>query len=375
MKVASEYGLTARFLHRIALGNLAAQLGCADIENRLFPDAGEGSMQGDPVFITSLPRAGTTLLLQILASHPTFATHTYRDMPFVMAPILWNRLTRGFRKSAIEHERAHGDGVMVSYDSPEAFEEILWLSFWPEKYGDRIIEPWLQEDRNADFETFFREHMAKICRVRKEIEPNAKPQRYLSKNNASIARLELLPTLFPECRIVIPLREPVSHCRSLLRQHRRFSAIHAESEFARFYMAAIGHFEFGADLRPIAFADIEGDPAELDFWLRYWIAAHESILRAALAYAAPQIVMVDYGELCSAPIASLEVLAGALGISADPLVHRAAALVRKPSRYEEQEKANEPLALEATALFETLQPFTVNFTDNSSQRGKLSVQR
>jgi len=81
-----------------------------------------------PIFITSLPRAGTTILLAALNSVPQLATHLYRDMPFVMAPLLWSRLSGRFRKQAVLQERAHGDGIAIGYDSPEAFEEVIWRS-------------------------------------------------------------------------------------------------------------------------------------------------------------------------------------------------------------------------------------------------------
>ena len=83
-------------------------------------------------FVTSLPRVGTTLLLDVLSALPAFASHTYRHMPFVLCPILWDRISSGFRKEAELDEREHGDGIMIGYDSSEAFEEIIWMAFWGE---------------------------------------------------------------------------------------------------------------------------------------------------------------------------------------------------------------------------------------------------
>ena len=47
---------------------------------------------------------------------PGMATHLYRDMPFVMAPILWSTISKGFRKPAKMAERAHKDGLQVGYE-------------------------------------------------------------------------------------------------------------------------------------------------------------------------------------------------------------------------------------------------------------------
>lgn len=45
-------------------------------------------------------------------------------------------------------------------------------------------------------------------------------------------------------------------------------------------MRDIGHFEFGALHRPIAFDGVEpgADTADPDYWLRYWIAAFRALL-------------------------------------------------------------------------------------------------
>ncbi|CAB5122786.1 hypothetical protein D3OALGA1CA_2685 [Olavius algarvensis associated proteobacterium Delta 3] len=131
--MVENYTFGDRLLHRIAFGAPSMQFVAADIEKSRFNGMYEGVTNPGPIFITSLPRAGTTLMLEVLHRFPNLATHTYRDMPFVMAPILWSRLSGSFKKNAELRERAHGDGMNIGYDSPEAFEEVLWRTFWPEK--------------------------------------------------------------------------------------------------------------------------------------------------------------------------------------------------------------------------------------------------
>src|SRR5262245_43286282 len=83
---AEGYSGMDRALHRVAFATYDVQADLADIEDRLFA-AHLGSITNQrPVFITSLPRAGTTLLLECCAALDEFASHTYRDMPFVMIP-------------------------------------------------------------------------------------------------------------------------------------------------------------------------------------------------------------------------------------------------------------------------------------------------
>ena len=74
----------------------------------------------DHVFITGLARAGTTILLNALYKSNVFASLSYSDMPFVLAPNIWSKIS--FNKKDLEpKERAHGDGIKVSKQSPEAF--------------------------------------------------------------------------------------------------------------------------------------------------------------------------------------------------------------------------------------------------------------
>ncbi|HZD26010.1 MAG TPA: sulfotransferase, partial [Alphaproteobacteria bacterium] len=199
MERAAYSGLD-RLLHRVAFDEvfhgIALQRALAELEDGLVARKIEAvAPSAPPVFVTALPRAGTTLVLNLLARVPGFASHTYRDMPFLLAPLLWGRLSRPFRKSASEAERAHGDGVMVGYDSPEAFEEVLWLAFWRDKYHADRIEPWTADDRDPEFESFFNRHIAKLLAARAAERDGPPPNRYLSKNNANIARLGLLPEL------------------------------------------------------------------------------------------------------------------------------------------------------------------------------------
>ena len=68
-----------------------------------------------------------------------------------------------------------------------------------------------------------------------------------------MARIGFLLATWPDATIIVPVREPVQHAASLLRQHGRFLEIHARDRFARDYMRGIGHFDFGANLLPVDF--------------------------------------------------------------------------------------------------------------------------
>ena len=73
-----NYSALERLLHRIAFSAPLIQLTAADIE-RTFLRAVYGAAEAArPIFITSLPRAGTTLMLEVLHHFPSLATHVYR---------------------------------------------------------------------------------------------------------------------------------------------------------------------------------------------------------------------------------------------------------------------------------------------------------
>jgi len=304
---AESYSGVDRALHRVAFATYEVQADLADIEDRLFSSHIGSLTNQRPVFITSLPRAGTTLLLECCTALDEFASHTYRDMPFVMIPCLWSSFSGAFRREGQLKPRAHGDGMQIDFDSPEALEEVLWLKFWETHYqADRIL-PWPSRPR-GEFTTFFARHMRKIAWVRRGV--RAEGVRYISKNNLNIARIPLMRQMFPDATIVVPVRAPLDHCASLLQQHRQFSELHARDAFASRYMRAIGHFDFGAHLRPVDFdrwydARTEKNALTLSFWLEYWVAAYQHLLASDRAL----VHFLDYDRLCADPVPGLRRLA------------------------------------------------------------------
>jgi len=323
-----DYSLLDRLIHRIAFSIPALQLTASDIETRVFGRSYKPVRAAKPIFVTSLPRAGTTLLLEVLSRFPSLATHTYRDMPFVMAPILWSRLSRAFRKDADLRERAHGDDMNVGYDSPEAFEEILWRAFWPEKYHEDRIQIWTKADAKDDARSFFFEHMKKIIALR--CPQRADDGRYLSKNNANIARLDLITSQFPDAMLVVPFRAPIQHAASLHRQHRNFLGIHRQEPFALRYMEDIGHYEFGVLHRPIAFPELfrltaGRDALQIEYWIAYWIAAYEYVLVRS-----EPLVLVSYEGACANGESVMSALCARLKIAHEGAFAQAAAMFRSP---------------------------------------------
>ncbi len=328
----NRYSASDRLLHQIAFSTADAQIAASHLEDRLHARRLARIPVKRPVFITALPRAGTTLLLELIDGMDEFVTHTYRRMPFVLTPLWWEKLSRPFRIDAPPQPRAHGDGMLVGLESPEAMEEVLWLAHWPEHYAEDLVHPWRARRVDAAFAEEFHQHIRKLIAAAGADRTAGEP-RYISKNNLNIARVRWLPAMFPDARVLIPFRSPLQHAASLLRQHRNFLAIHARDAFARRYMAAIGHFDFGANLRPVNFddwlADVPEAPTDLSFWLRYWAASYRSLLRVR----DDRVRFFDFDTFCREPAHALEVLGEFIEIADRPRLIAAHSRVHAPAAH------------------------------------------
>ena len=347
-----SYSRTERAVHKLAFARPSVQLAAADIENTAFKRSFAGANAARPVLVTSLARAGTTMVLEILARMPELASQIYRDMPFVLAPVLWSKLSGPFQKQSGRRERAHGDGVQIGFDSPESFEEVFWKAFWPDHYGAEGIRLWDAGSRNAEATEFFANMRRKVVALRR---PGTMGQaRYVSKNNANIARLPLLAAMCPDAHVLIILRDPFEHAASLHRQHVNFADLIAQDTFVQRYMADIGHFEFGPLHRPFQFDGLaeltDGrTPADINYWLAYWIAAFETVA----AQRRDGVHILPYEALCETGAAALAPYCTAIGIGTDPL--EAAMGEVRPVSWKADRAGFEPgLAARAAALHHDL---------------------
>ena len=310
MNFENKYTWSEKLLHRIAFSSSWLQESLNDHEDKLLETIQGQEFDDRPVFITALPRAGTTILLNLLFGSGRFASHTYRDMPFVLCPLIWHRFSHRYQVDDAPRERAHGDGITVSADSPEALEEMIWMHFFKNQYKRTFIEPWPNEI-GSKFQVFFRKHHKKIIYLRKgSIESGI---RYASKNNLNIARLNALQHSCPSSTILIPFRDPVQHALSLRKQHLSFLETHQRDKFSMTYMKGVGHFDFGANLRPINFDNWylnteHKDPTLLNYWLSYWNAAYKALIRRPTE----NIHFVSFEKLANSPKVMLEAIALAL---------------------------------------------------------------
>lgn len=279
-------------------------LGLGDLESNLLADELRAVTVTKPIFICGLARSGSTLLHQIVTSSPGVASHRIKDYPMVFTPYWWRRATANLKPKA-PRERPHQDRIMITSESPDAVEEMLWMAFFPRCHDPAVSNVLTAAHRNPAFEVFYRAHLAKLLLAEKA-------KRYAAKANYHVARLAYLARLFPDARFVIPVRAPASHIASLQRQHAWFSRGQRQNPRAIAVMRRSGHFEFGRDRKPLNLGDAgqvrkilnawaQGD--EVRGWACYWamvyghiagvLASDQGLRRAAC--------IVRFEDLCAAP--------------------------------------------------------------------------
>jgi hypothetical protein len=303
-----------------------------------------------PIYICGLARSGTTLLHEIIASHPAVATHRIKDYPMVFTPYWWRQATASLRPRA-PHERPHRDGMMITTESPDSLEEMLWMAFFPRCHDPGVSNVLGAEEAHPAFETFYKAHLRKLLLAEKK-------SRYAAKANYHVARLAYLVRQFPDARILIPVRSPESHIASLIRQQQWFSAGHRANARALAYMQRSGHHEFGLDRRPLNLGDERkvrdvlrtweaGD--EVRGWARYWAMVHEYLanLLAADTRVRTAALVVRLETLCEAPGETLRAVVDHCQLpEADTLIERHATGIRYPTYYERQFSPEEQAVIE-----------------------------
>jgi hypothetical protein len=299
------YSKLQKGFHRITLGSKTISELSFDLEQTLLGDKISAEVSdGKHLFITGLARSGTTTLLTSLYNTKAFASLTYEEMPFILAPNLKGKISFG-HKSGIPKERAHADGIFIDNESPEALDEVFWKVLLNDNYitRDRLLinevpqEILLKYRKYIDSILFKKYQGSKI--------------RYLSKNNNNILRLHSIIDLFPGATVVIPFRDPLQHARSLLHQHKNFCSIHKRNAFSLSYMNWLGHHEFGLNQKPFflnnhAIFDkmlcLEKD--NINFWLLSWLNYYSYVLDNF----ANSCLLFSYERFCKDPNEALQQL-------------------------------------------------------------------
>ena len=250
-----NYSGIQKFLHDLVLSKKFINKSLFEIEKIIYLKNIEIKNQSH-IFITGLPRSGTTSLLNFIFSSNKYASLTYKNIPFILSPHFSKLFNR---RNIPKKERLHADGITFDINSPEALDEIFF---------------------NND-EEFIKSELVNYIQL---ILLSEKKDKYLSKNNLNFKRIDLINSILPNSVFLIPIREPLQHAYSLLNQHLHFSQLQQENDFIRRYMNYLGHNEFGLNHKPwnnpINYQDLN----KIDYWLEQWYLFYKNILKSYQAY-------------------------------------------------------------------------------------------
>jgi hypothetical protein len=281
-----NYSYIERLLHRLILNTPWVSEIIFDLEKFTTKTKVK---QPNALYVTGLARSGTTMLMRALYSTDDYASLTYRDMPFVLSPNLWARLATLHSKNITLQERAHGDGIRIDFDSPEAFEEV----FWRMHYGNIYINENVLKVHDVT-----KKVLLELNKYHELVCSKYSKSKYLAKNNNLMLRMGSISKQEPSIVFLVMFRNPINQAKSLLSQHKNFS--NSES-FIQDYMHWLAHYEFGDMHRPFQFdkSNSYDNPVDtIDYWLQRWIDAYTHLLQL-LKKNQSNIIPISYEKICN----------------------------------------------------------------------------
>ncbi len=262
-----------------------------------------------PIFVCGLARSGSTIITELINQHPAIASHHYSDFPLTWLPYWWNQLRKRLPlPEQTARERAHADRIMITNDSPDAIEEVIWAHFFPQSHTPSARHVLEQQHRKPDFDKYYADHIRKLLLARQ-------CSRYLAKNNYHVTRLEYLLSLFPDARFVIPVRDPMTQVASLCKQHRLFCQMSEEDPRVARQLQMSAHFEFGPQRCPIITSEgkldyYADDLANASWYAQQWADVYDFLLQQIEANPAltKSCLVVSYENLCTNTEATLHAI-------------------------------------------------------------------
>jgi len=281
-----KYNFFDKQLHKIILKSKLVKSTLFELEKIFFL---KNEVNVKCLFITGLPRSGSTSLLYSLDNSNLFGSLKYSDMPFILSPNIWKNLTYFLKKKNEDFERHHQDGIIFNQDSPEAFEEVFWMNLLNEKYiGKNLIHYHnINNDNICEFKNFIK----LIITLRKS-------KYYLSKNNNNILRLKDLSKNIENSIFFVIFRNPYHQAISLQKQYFKFIELQNQDAFIEEYMNMIGHFEFGKNYKEFFFGKqkIYTDKNKIEYWIELWIEAYAYLYKSSEKK--KNIIFLSYEEIC-----------------------------------------------------------------------------
>jgi hypothetical protein len=314
VKTPQKFSVPAPFYWSVRGVHAAAPIfvGLGNLESRMLARRLATEQVDRPVYICGLPRAGTTITLQMLSEHPDVVTHKYADFLMPYMPWVWNKVFPRIPVDAMKKPvpRIHRDRIQITRDSAEMGEEILWEHFFPHIHEEKNYSVLDGSTSNPAFERFYREHLCKLALVRER-------SRYVSKAIMCVVRMQYLRKFFPDARFLLYVRNPIDHVASIIKQDRIWAEIERDDPRQIEIIELTGHHEFGPnqvmanvgrpeELRAIRQLFNDGRWAESR--ARYWAYVYGFVVKQLDddPELARQVCIVRYEDLCSDSLATID---------------------------------------------------------------------
>ena len=312
-------------------------VGLGNLESKMLERKIARQSVDRPVYICGLPRAGTTITLQMLSEHPQVVTHKYADFLMPYMPYVWNKVFPLVPVNAMKEpvQRIHRDRIEVTRDSAEMGEEILWEHFFPFIHDEQRYSVLDASTANPRFESFYRDHLRKLALVRGR-------SRYVSKAIMCVLRMQYLRKLFPDARFLLYVRNPFDHVASMIKQDRIWAEIERSDPRQIEIIELTGHHEFGPNQVMANVGDTElladirrqfdaGDWARSR--ARYWAYVYGFVARQLTED--PQLreaaCIVRYEDLCSDSPETIDRILAHTGLPAAPFAQAREKYIKKLS--------------------------------------------
>jgi|MDTG01.4.fsa_nt_gb hypothetical protein len=264
-----NYPLYSKVLHNLCLNNKFIRTSLYELEKIFFlKNKDQKIINEEHIFITGMPRAGTTAVLNYIYYSGLFSSLLYKDMPFLFSPNFQSLLS--FNRKISLSKRVHDDGIMINLDSPEAFDEVFLNNF--EKHV---------------LEIEFLNYVQLVIKKHKK-------RRYISKNNYNYKRINFLKKVFPSSKILVIFRNPLDQSFSLLNQHINFSNLHKTNAFSKKYMKSLYHFEFGDLHSAWSNPNQYFNNLKVNYWLEQWYLFYKKMIDS---YYLDNFVFINYDLL------------------------------------------------------------------------------
>jgi hypothetical protein len=223
----ANLSLVGRFAARWDVIRFLSNLTRLDHEERRRPEITAAQIEG-PIFVTGLPRSGTTFLHRLLAEDPAHrvprvweAIYPYPDPAssagYDPRPERVARQLRAFVRLAPEFPSLHP----ITSDAPQECTEITAHVFRSLRFDTTHDVPsyrrWLDQEGHRDAYRFHKRFLQHLQAQEHQVERWAPPRRWVLKAPEHVLALDSVRAVYPDAHLVFVHRDPLKVLPSVAR--------------------------------------------------------------------------------------------------------------------------------------------------------------